>query len=682
MANKENATRQRGQLSSAKQELLQKWLKGQTGRQAIPRRPQDEPTPLSFAQQRLWFLEHLHPGTHVYDMTEALRLKGNLEVSALERSFREILRRHETLRTCFATVDGQPIQVVVPELELEVPVIDLRGLPTSEREAAAQQQMTEQGCQPFDLAQVPLVRMQLLRLTDDEHLLVVTMHHIISDGWSMGVLIHELTTLYRAFTSGQPSPLPALPIQYADFAHWQQQMARNGDLDVSLAYWVEKFKNEPPILELPTDYPLPAVPSFRGERKRMLLPNDLNEALKGLAQQEGGTLFTVLLAALATLFSRYSGQEDIAIGTPIANRNRAELEGLVGFFVNTLVIRTDLSGNPTFREVLRRTTAVALEAYQHQDVPFEKLVEVLQPERSLSHSPLFRVMFVLQNAPLPALDLAGVTGTPETPPHHTAMFDLMITAMETAEGLQLSLEYHTDLFAPETIDRMGQHLRTLLSSIVATPDAPLRDLPLLTPDERHHLLYGLNATHVPYDLSGCLHHHIEAQVARTPDAPALVFEGQSLTYRDLNERANRLAHHLQHHGVGPESVVAICLERSLELVIGLLAIVKAGGAYLPLDLAYPTDRLRLMLEDARHPLLLTRAPETAELLQHQGACVCLDTDGDDLVQQPTTNPTSATAPDHLAYVIYTSGSTGRPKGVQNIHRAIVNRLLWMQAPLA
>lgn len=679
MLNQENAIHQQEQLSSAKQALLQKWLKGKSGSQSIPRRPEQAPAPLSFAQQRLWFLEHLIPGTHVYNMTEAMRLCGRLDIAALERSLQEILRRHETLRTAFVAVDGQPVQMIAADLALDVPVIDLRNLPTDEREAAAQHYMSEQDRQPFSLAQVPLIRMQLLCLTDEEHLLVVTMHHIISDGWSMGVLIRELTTLYSAFVNGQPSPLPALPIQYADFAHWQQQMAQNGSLDTHLAYWKDTLRDEPPLLELPTDYPTPAVPSFRGQRRKILLPNDLSATLKRLAQQEGGTLFTVLLAALTTLFYRCSGQEDIAIGTPIANRNRAELEQLVGFFVNTLVLRIDLSGRPTFRELLRRVTTVALEAYEHQDLPFEKLVEVLQPERSLSHSPLFRVMFVLQNAPFPMLEMAGVIGTPATPPHDTAMFDLMVVAMETEEGLQIALEYNTELFAAETIDRMGQNLHTLLQGIAATPAAHLDALPLLTTAERQHILYDLNATAVSYDLSACLHHHIEAQVERTPDAPALRFANHTLSYRELNNRANQLAHYLQQHGVGPESVVAICMERSLELVIGLVAILKAGGAYLPLDLDYPPDRLRLMLQDAHHPLLLTRSPETATLLQHQGASICLATDHAQIAQGCSTNPSSASTPDHLAYVIYTSGSTGQPKGVQNIHRAIVNRLLWMQS---
>jgi amino acid adenylation domain-containing protein/thioester reductase-like protein len=679
MANKESVARRQDQLSSAKQALLQKWRTGQSGGYTIPRRPDHAPAPLSFAQQRLWFLEHLLPGTHVYNMTEAMRLSGTLDITALTQSLREILRRHETLRTAFVAVDGQPVQMIVPDLDVDLPVVDLRDLPADQRTAAAREHMTAQDQQPFDLTQVPLIRMQLLRLADNEHMLVVTMHHIIADGWSMGVLIRELTALYSAFAAGQPSPLPELPIQYADFAHWQQQLAQNSALDPHLEYWTGKLRDEPPILELPTDYPAPAMPSFRGQRRKMVLPRDVQTALHSLAQQEGGTLFTLLLAALTTLFYRYSGQTDIAIGTPIANRNRVELEGLVGFFVNTLVLRTDLSGRPTFRELLRRVTTTALEAYQHQDLPFEKLVEALQPERSLSHSPLFRVMFVLQNAPFPTLDMAGVTGTPETPPHDTAMFDLMVTAMETAEGLQFSLEYTRDLFAPETIDRMGQHLRMLLTGIAARPDAHLRALPLLTPAEQQQLLHDFNDTAVPYDHSTCLHHQIEAQVARTPDAPALNFADRQLSYRDLNARANQLAHLLQQQGVGPEAVVAICLDRSLDLVVGLLAILKAGGAYLPLDRAYPTDRLRMMLEDAHHPLLLTDTPATADLLQQQGASVCLDTVEPQLTTFPTTNPTSAITPDNLAYVIYTSGSTGRPKGVQNIHRAIVNRLRWMQA---
>ena len=679
MTNNDNASRRQEQLSSTKQALLQKWLKGQSGSQSIPRRPEHEPAPLSFAQQRLWFLEHLLPGTHVYNMTEAVRLRGQLNIAALEQSFAEILRRHETLRTMIEVVDGHPVQVITADVKLSIPIIDLQHLPIDEREAAAQWHMTRQDQLPFNLAQVPLIRMQLLQLAPAEYLLAVTMHHIISDGWSMGVLIRELTALYSAFVAGRPSPLPALPIQYADFAHWQQQMARTGGLEDQLAYWIEKLGGDLPLLELPTDYPAPAVPSFQGQRHTMLVPRHVNEALKALAQEERSTLFAVLVATLTTLFYRYSNQEDICIGTPIANRNRAELEGLVGFFVNTLVLRIDLTGCPTFRELVRRVTAVALEAYQHQDLPFEKLVEVLQPERSLSHSPLFRVMFVLQNAPLPSLDMAGVSGEPEMPPHTTAMFDLMLTAMETNAGLQIALEYKTDLFTPETATRMGQNLCTLLTGIAAQPDARLRTLPLLTASEQQHLLYGWNDTQVMYDLDSCLHHHIEAQVERTPNAPALRFEKQQLTYRELNERANQLAHYLQRHGVGPESVVAICLERSLELVIGLVAIIKAGGAYLPLDLAYPTDRLMMMLADAQHPLLLTRTAATADVLQHQGVRVCLDTAGDEIAQEPITNPTSLTGPEHLAYVIYTSGSTGKPKGVMNIHRAIVNRLFWMQA---
>lgn len=679
MANRESTAHQQAQLSPAKQALLQKWRRGQSNNQTIPRRPENEPAPLSFAQQRLWFLEHLLPGTHVYNMTEVVRLTGRLNIQALEQSLREILRRHETLRTSFVAVDGQPFQVIAPELNIAVPVIDLRDLPAPERQDTAQRLMTEQDRQPFDLTQVPLIRVQLLHLDDEEHLMVVTMHHIISDGWSMGVLIRELTSLYSAFATNQPSPLPELPIQYADFASWQQQRAQNGALEPHLNYWVEKLGGDIPFLELPADYPSPAVPSFRGQRQRMLLPNDLKDALSSLAQQEGGTLFTVLLAALKALFHRYSGQEDICIGTPIANRNRGELEGLVGFFVNTLVLRTDLSGGPTFREVLQRVTTGALEAYNHQDLPFEKLVEVLQPERSLSQSPLFRVMFVLQNTPLPRLEMGGITGEPATPPHDTAMFDLMVTAMETEQGLQVAIEYNTDLFQSETIDRMGQHLRILLEGIAANPDERMGALPLLTEAEYQQIVYTWNDTHVDYDLNQCLHQVIEAQVQRTPDAEALVFEGEALSYRELNSRANQLAHYLQRLGVGPDTVVAICMERSLELVIGLLAIIKAGGAYLPLDLSYPRDRLAFMLEDARQPILLTRTQEPVVLLNHQGPVVSLDTDWARIAEESTANPASTVGPDNLAYVIYTSGSTGKPKGVMNIHRAICNRLFWMQA---
>ena len=635
--------------------------------------------PLSFAQQRLWFLEQLEPGSPFYNQPAAVRLTGALNLAVLEQSFNEIVRRHEILRTTFFMVEGQPVQAIAPTLTLTLPVVDLQELPEVARREEVRRIVAEEARQPFNLAEGPLLRGTLLQLGEAEHILLFTTHHIICDGWSRGVLIRELAALYEVFSSGKPSPLPELPIQYADFAVWQRQWLQGEVLEAQLTYWKQQLAGSPPVLELPTDRPRPSVQTFQGATQSLMLPKDLTEALKDLSQQEDATLFMTLLAAFKTLLYRYTGQEDILVGTPIANRNRSEIERLIGFFVNTLVMRTDLGETPSFRELLSRVRKVALEAYARQDLPFEYLVDELQLERDLSHAPLFQVMFVFGNTPMSALELPDLTMSLLETDSGTAKFDLTLSMRENEQGLIGDLEYNTDLFDKSTIARMLTHFQTLLEGVVANPDQRLADLPLLTEAERQQLLVEWNDTQTDYPSEVCLHQLFEAQVERSPDAIAVVFEDQQLTYRELNQRANQLANYLQKLGVGPEVLVGICLERSLEMMVGLLGILKAGGAYVPLDPAYPQERLAFILEDAQLPVLLTQARLAETLPSHQTKEICLDTDWEAIASgQCKSNPIRSVTSNNIAYVIYTSGSTGKPKGVMNAHQGICNRLLWMQ----
>ena len=634
--------------------------------------------PLSFAQQRLWFMEQLQPETPWYNVPAAVRMTGTLHARALERSLNEILNRHETLRTTFAVVEGQPVQRIAPRLTLPLPVVNLQALTAAEREAEVQRRAREEAQRPFDLAQGPLLRATLLSLEDDEHVLLLTMHHIISDGWSLGVFMRELAALYAAYTSGKPSPLPALPIQYADFAVWQREWLRGDVLETQLSYWKDQLSGPPPALELPTDRRRPTVQSFRGARHPMALAESLTGALTALSRRQGVTLFMTLLTAFKVLLQRYTGQDDICVGSPIANRTRQETEGLIGFFVNTLVLRTDLSGNPRFRDLLARVRESCLGAYAHQDLPFEKLVEALHPVRDGGRNPLFQVMLALQNAPMPALELSGLTLRPLEIDSGVAKFDLTLNLEEGADGLHGWFEYNTDLFDAATIARMAGHFQTLLAGIADGPDTAIGQLPLLSPAERHQLLVEWNATATPYPQQCGIHDLVAAQAARTPEAEALIAADVCLTYRELDQRANQLAHHLRALGVGPDVRVAINLPRSAALVVGLLGILKAGGAYVPLDPSYPAERLAFMLADAQAPLLLT-APSAlgigllSEALQHVQV-VDLEAEGPRIARQPTTPPASGVAGENLAYVLYTSGSTGVPKGVAVPHRA-VNRLV-------
>ena len=630
---------------------------------------------LSFAQQRLWFLNQLEPNSSAYNIPDAYSLTGILNITALEQSLNQILHRHEVLRTTFPSLDGQPSQAITPSIALTLQIIDLGEHPEIEKDAIAQQIVTREAQQPFNLAQEPLFRVKLLRLTEAEYVLLLNMHHIISDGWSFNIFFQELTALYTAFSNGQTSPLPELPIQYTDFAHWQREWLQGEVLESQLSYWKQQLGGSLPTLQLPTDYPRPPVQTYPGVYQTLELSPDLTKALKTLSQQEGATLFMTLLAAFQTLLSRYSGKEDIIVGTPIAGRNQVETEGLIGFFVNSLAIRTNLSGNPSFRQLLSQVREVALGAYDHQDLPLEKLIEELNPERDLSRSPLFQVMFAFQNTPSQPWELPGLTITPLEVHSGTSKFDLTLELRETSEGIKGGIEYNTDLFKPATITRMLGHFQVLLEGIVANPEQCLSDLPLLTSAEQHQLLVEWNNSQTDYPNNTCIHQLFEAQVERTPDAIAVVFENQQLTYRELNCRANQLAHYLQNLGVKPEVLVGICLERSPLMLVALLGILKAGGAYVPLDPDYPAERLAFMLEDTQLPVLLTQQSLVEKLLTNQAQIVCLEADWDKINCQNEDNPTCNATADNLAYVIYTSGSTGKPKSVAVPHQA-VTRLLF------
>jgi len=662
----------RSQLSGAKRSLLEKRLRGEWAgsTKIIHCRPDNGPAPLSFAQQRLWFLDQLMPGS-AYNSPGAFRIESSIDVALAERIVNEIVRRHEVLRTTFLSIEGQPVQVIAPVLTLPVAVVDLGNLPEPKREAEVRRLATEEAQRPFDLAQGPLLRVTLLRLGDQEHVFLVTMHHIISDGWSIGVFIREAVVLYGAFSNGAASPLPELPIQYADYAVWQREWLQGEVLEEQLGYWRRQLADIS-VLQLLTDRPRPAVQTSRGKRQSVVLPKALSEALKALSRQEGTTLFMTLLATFKILLHRYTSQDDLVVGTPIANRNRLEVDGLIGFFVNTLVLRTDLAGNPSFRELLRRVREVCLGAYARQDLPFERLVEELHLERDMSRNPLFQVMFVLENVSLRAAGLPGLTLSAIEADSETALFDLTLQIIDAKQGLTAAFVYNTDLFEAATIARMLGNFQTLLEAVVADPDQRLSNLALLTKTERQQLLVEWKDTKTDYPQDVCIHQLFEAQVERTPDNVAVVFEERQLTYAQLNARANQLAHYLQSLGVGPEVAVGVCVERSLEMVIGLLGILKAGGAYVPLDPAYPKERLAFMLKDAQAPVLLTQERLVAGLPECAAGVICLDSDWGAIDRESEENPISSSARENLAYVIYTSGSTGLPKGVLVSHGSIAD----------
>ncbi|MBW4673833.1 MAG: amino acid adenylation domain-containing protein [Desmonostoc geniculatum HA4340-LM1] len=640
--------------------------------------------PLSFAQQGLWFINQLNPDTPTYNIPIVISFKGRISLAILQDSLNEIIKRHEVLRTSFVIVDGQPAQVINQAVPLTLAVEDLRSLSDSDRTQAAQRLVTELAQQPFDLSSQSLLRVKFLHLNNKYYQLLVTLHHIIADGWSIGILIKELAALYEAFSTGKVSLLPELPIQYRDFVNWQRKSLDGesatptlGDrIQPLLSYWKQKLSGDLTVLNLPIDRGRSPVQTFKGAQEKLVLSQTLREELKNLSRQQGVTLFMTLLAAFKVLLYRYTNQTDILVGSPIASRNKAEIESLIGFFVNVLVLRTDLSGELSFEDLLARVKSTALEAYIHQDLPFEKLVEELKPSRDLSYNPLFQVIFVLQNVPKPNLSLSDVSVTYEESYNGTSKFDLTLFMEDCEQGLVATCEYNTDLFNADTITRMLGHFQTLLESIVSSPKQHIKDLQLLTPPEIRQLLVEWNDTKTNYPQDKCIHQLFETQVEKTPNAVAVVFENQQLTYRELNNRVNQLARYLQELGVKPEVIVGMCMERSPEMVIAMLAILKVGGAYVPLDLTYPQERLTFMLEDSQAKILLTHTHLVKLFAKSNVDVVYIDRDSTLFSRQSTENLFSEVKPNHLAYVIYTSGSTGVPKGVAIEHQSCIALLTW------
>ena len=634
--------------------------------------------PLSFAQQRLWFLHQMDPSNAAYNMPLAFRLSGQLEVEALQWSLDEIVRRHEILRTTFDVLDQVPAQLVAATGDLKLAVTDFSSLPPSVSEAEAERLASEETQRPFDLVNGPLIRARLMRLGSNEHVLLVTMHHIISDGWSQTVLLNELSALYEAAVAGRTSPLPELSIQYADFAEWQREWLTGELLDQQLEYWRNHLRGAPPSLELPTDRPRPALQSFNGARHSFVLSRDLSARLMELSRREDATPFMTLLAALYVLLYRYTGETDIVVGTPVANRNRHELESLIGFFVNTLALRVDLSGNPTFRELLARVREVSLGAFAHQDLPFDMLVEELSPIRDPSRNPLFQVMFALHNTPEAASLQLDLGIRPVDVKTGRAQFDLTFDVTEVDGQFDVSLVYNTDLFDASTIQLTGEHFKVLLAGVVHSASRPISTLPLLTAPELRRLLVEWNDTGQESGVEVCIHRLFEQQVERTPEAIALVFEERRMPYEELNQRANKLAHHLVASGVGPELFVGLLLERSPEMIVALLAILKAGGAYVPLDPASPPARLSYVVDDAHISVLLTDRHSATRLpLSQSVRVICIDDDEDKISKYPDCNLRCCIGGDNAPYVIYTSGSTGAPKGVVLTHRGVCNQIVAM-----
>ena len=632
-----------------------------------------EVLPLSFAQQRQWMLAQIEPDNLWYNLPVALRVRGPLDCDLLTPSLEVVIERHDVLRTSFHEDGGITCATIHDSVDCSVPVFDLGHLQPAIRQQRARERAFAEVRQPFDLAQAPLLRAHVFRLADDDHILLLTLHHIIADAWSLGILVRELARAYDALSQKQVITLPTLPVQYVDYAIWQHDEANQTHLAEQLAYWQRQLEGAPPLTPLPTDHPRPPVQTGEGASYRFVLPPDLMQGVQRLSQQHGVTLFMTLLAAFKVLIYRYSGSSDIVVGAPVAERQRAEFEGLIGLFVNTLALRTDLSGNPSVATLLERVRDVALEAYSHQDVPFEQVIEALPVPRSGSHEPLCQLLFVLHNAPLEALDVEGLSWAPWAVESQSAKFDIMLMLHPSKEGLQCMLEYRTALFEASTIERMAGHWHTVLAGMVGQPQARLSQLPLLSEAEQQQFAEWDRAQETVYPRGQCVHELFERQVARTPDATALVYQHQRWSYQDLNARANQLAHRLQALGVGPEIPVGICLDRSPVMIAAILAILKAGGMYVPLDPAYPQERLDFIMHDARMAVLLTHRGGP---VLDSATTIHLDRDWDTPSDWPSDNPVSAVQPDNLAYVIYTSGSTGGPKGVAIAHHSPVTLIHW------
>ncbi|HEX3555526.1 MAG TPA: amino acid adenylation domain-containing protein [Thermoanaerobaculia bacterium] len=674
----EEAIRPEALSGAALHQLALRLKSRQTAAQPIrPQHSSEGPHPLSFAQERLWFLEQLEPGTAFYNIPGAVRLQGGLRPEVLASSLGVLVARHAALRTTFGDRDGRPYQVVSPRVEIGLPLIDLSALPPAGWEHEIGRLVNTETRRPFDLTRGPLMRVVLYRLAARDHVLVHTLHHIISDGWSSEIFVRELTALYRAACAGLPSPFPPLPLQYADYAVAQREYLVGERLENQLAYWRRQLAGSTG-LELLGDRPRPAVETFRGMSRPVKMDGATTRGLHALAQSSGVTLFMTMLAAFQTLLWRYTGQTDVPVGSPIANRNRRELESVFGFFANTVVLRTDLSGAPTFTAVLRRVSEVTLGAYAHDELPFERLVEELQPERDMSRNPLFQIMFVLQNQPREEIALEDLSVSPLPVDSATAKFDLTMFWREEQGELAGVVEHNSDLFDLTTAVRFYRHYESLIAAVLADPERPIDELPLLAPEERHQLLVEWNDVAATATREVCAHEWVEEQVALSPDDLAVVFAGRRLTYRELNATANRWAHGLRRRGVGPESLVGICVERSLGMVVAALAVLKAGGAIVALDPAYPRERLATIIQDSGLTLLLTEESLLRHFPGHRDIALCVD-GADPFAGESEENPASRVTADSPMYVIYTSGSTGTPKGIVVPHRQFVNLLQWQLA---
>jgi amino acid adenylation domain-containing protein/non-ribosomal peptide synthase protein (TIGR01720 family) len=643
----------------------------QDGAPELSKADRGKEAPLSYSQQSMWFLDQLNPGSVSYTVPNTINFMGDFDVDAMRKAFLAIVERHEILRTVFRSADGHPHQLILEDMDFDIPLIDLSNLPEAQRESTARIRIKEQAREPWDLENGPLIRVRIYRRAKDHHSLMLTMHHIITDGRSMGVLTKELSILYRVFLVGAPSPLPDLPLQYADYAIWQNDWMKGDALKQELGYWEDKL-GDAAQLELPTDHPRPLVHRYKGSRFNFTVPGDLTHHLQDLARSEGATMFMVLLAGFQLLLSRYSGQNDISVGTPSANRSKIELESLVGFFVNTLVMRTVIEGDPGFRGMLETVRDSCVEAYAHQEVPFEKIVDAVNPVRDLATQPLFQVMFVHESAAANKLNMPGVDWKHSSTEMETSNFDVLFLAHESDNDISCSFQYNSDLFDHTTIERMGNHLMLLLEAVAAEPDRALSQVTMLSDDERNLVLDVWNDTDEDIPTDRCVHELIAEHAVQDPDHPAMDFRGEMLSRHEVDVRANRLANYLCSRGVVPETIVGICLERSMEQAIALQAVLKAGGAFIVLDPDYPQDRLQFMMEDSGMNLVVTQE-DLRETIPLGDECILLLSDAaEEIEQQPETCPDSGVRPENMAYMIYTSGTTGTPKGVMVEHRNLVN----------
>jgi amino acid adenylation domain-containing protein len=666
-------------LSAKKKMLFEMLMKERTNaqsnkeNQAIPKRDQAALLPLSFAQQRLWFLEQMNPGSPAYNIPSAVRMKGKLDITALNNSFNEIIKRHEVLRTIFEMVDGQPVQTILPELKISIPIKDLTHISKEKQMENVGKIITEDNLKPYDLSKGPMLRILLLKLQEEEYVLCLNMHHIISDGWTLQVLMREVSILYSAFTGGKAAAIAQPPIQYGDYTVWQRAWVQGDTLKKQMDYWVSKLQGAKSVLELPADKQRPPVQGFKGARQYLELSPELTKELSELGQKKGVTIFMILLAAIKIIFYRYSGQSEIIVGTPIAGRNRTELEGLLGYFVNTLALRTELSGNPSFDEVLEKIRETTQEAYDHQELPFENIVEALQPERDLSRNPMYQVCFSYQNDAIPVIHMPGLELESLEVESGTSRFDIELQMWKLDDGIRGFFEYSADLFESSTIERLSEHFKCLLENIPQYHEKPINDIPYMTQQEKKKILYDWNNTFAEYSKE-CVHQLFEQQAEKNPDKVAVVFEDSKLTYRELNSKANQLSHYLIKMGAGPETLIGICVERSFDMLISQLAILKAGSTYIPIDPAYPSERITFMIEDAKMPFIITQQ-QLADSISGEGTkVICIDKEWESISAESTENIICKVSGVNLAYIIFTSGSTGKPKGVQITHGAFVNFL--------